>query len=102
MSEQFDDEVFERHAEFCQVFANAKRLKILTLLKEGELTVSEISDRTAIPQPTVSQHLRTMRQQGIVENRDDGSQRYYGITDERIIDGMSIMREVLLDRLEVR
>jgi DNA-binding transcriptional ArsR family regulator len=100
MAEQFDDDVFEHHAEFCKAFANSKRLKILTLLKEGEHTVSEISERTDIPQPTVSQHLRKMRDQGIVEKRDAGSQRYYAITDDRIIEGMSIMREVLLDRID--
>lgn len=100
MSEEFDDAVFERHAEFCHVFANAKRLKILTLLKEGEHTVSDISDHTDVPQPTISQHLRKMRDQGIVEKRDAGSQRYYAITDDRIIDGMSIMREVLLDQID--
>lgn len=100
MSEQFEEGLFERHAEFCQIFANAKRLMILTLLREGECSVSEISDCTDIPQPTVSQHLRKMRDQGIVEKRDVGSQRYYAITDDRIIEGMSIMREVLLDRLD--
>lgn len=100
MKELPEDALFERHAEFCQIFANAKRLKILTLLRDGEQSVSAISDRTDIPQPTVSQHLRKMRDQDIVEKRDTGSYRYYAITDDRIIDGMMIMRDVLVDRLD--
>ena len=56
-----DDTLYERHAEFCKMFSNPKRLRILHLLKDGEYSVSEISEETGIAQPTVSQHLRKMR-----------------------------------------
>jgi DNA-binding transcriptional ArsR family regulator len=93
------DELYERHAEFCKMFSHPKRLRILHLLKDGEQSVSEISDETGISQPTVSQHLRKMRDQGVVTKREAGLNNYYSISDERIIDGMNTMREVLLDRL---
>jgi ArsR family transcriptional regulator len=93
------DELFERHAEFCKMFSNPKRLQILHLLKDGEYSVSEISDETGIAQPTVSQHLRKMRDQGVVTKREAGLNNYYDIADERIVDGMNVMREVLLDQL---
>jgi DNA-binding transcriptional ArsR family regulator len=94
-----DADLFERHAEFCKMFSNPKRLRILHLLKDGEHSVSEISDETGIAQPTVSQHLRKMREQGVVAKRDAGLSNYYSITDDRIVEGMNTMREVLLDRL---
>jgi len=94
-----EDTLFERHAEFCKMFSNPKRLRILHLLGDGEHTVSEISEETDIAQPTVSQHLRKMRDQGVVTKRDAGLNNYYTIADERIIDGMNTMREVLLDQL---
>lgn len=100
MTETGGDDVFKQHAELCKVFANPKRLKILDLLRDGELSVTAISERTDIPQPTVSQHLRRMSDRGVVESRDVGVNSYYAITDSRIIDGMGIMREVLLDQLE--
>lgn len=93
------DELFERHAEFCKMFSNAKRLRILHLLQDGEYTVSDISEETEIAQPTVSQHLRKMRDQGVVTKRDAGLNNYYSIADDRIVDGMNTMREVLLDQL---
>lgn len=99
MSNQSQDALFERHAEMCQVFANPKRLKILNLLKNGKHSVTEISTKTEIPQPTVSQHLRKMRDQGVVTKEDAGMRNYYRIADDRIIEGMETMREVLLDRL---
>lgn len=99
MTQQSTDALFDRHAELCKVFANAKRLKILDLLKAGERSVGEIVDETGISQPTVSQHLRKMRDQGVVTKRDAGVENRYSIADDRIIAGMETMREVLLDRL---
>jgi ArsR family transcriptional regulator len=94
-----EEALFEHHAEFCKMFSNPKRLRILHLLKEGECTVSEISEETGIAQPTVSQHLRKMRDQGVVTKRDAGLNNYYAIADDRIVEAMNTMREVLLDRL---
>jgi len=94
-----EDPLFERHAEFCKMFSNPKRLRILHLLRDGERTVSEISEATGIAQPTVSQHLRKMRDQGVVTKRDAGLNNYYTIADERIVEGMNTMRDVLLDQL---
>ncbi|MEF8907419.1 MAG: metalloregulator ArsR/SmtB family transcription factor [Haloarculaceae archaeon] len=94
-----DDALYERHAEFCKMFSNPKRLRILHLLKDGEYNVGEISDETGIPQPTVSQHLRKMREQGVVSKRGAGLNNYYSVADDRIVDGMNTMREVLLDRM---
>jgi len=94
-----EDPLFERHAEFCKMFSNPKRLRILHLLRDGERTVSEISEATGIAQPTVSQHLRKMRDQGVVTKRDAGLNNYYTIADERIVEGMNTMCAVLLDQL---
>lgn len=99
MTEYRGDRLAKQHAELCKVFANPKRLRILDTLRDGELSVTEISEQTDIPQPTVSQHLRKMRDRGVVKSRDIGVNSYYGVTDSRIIEGMSIMRDVLLDQL---
>lgn len=94
-----DDGLYDRHAEFCKMFSNPKRLQILHLLKQGEYSVSEISEETGIAQPTVSQHLRKMRDQGVVTRREAGVNKYYSIADDRIVEAMDTMREVLLDQL---
>lgn len=99
MADHPSDALFERHAEMCKVFANPKRLKILDLLKDGPYSVGEISEETEIAQPTVSQHLRKMRTQGVVAKRDAGLEHHYYIADDRILDGMETIRQVLLDNL---
>lgn len=91
--------LYEFHAEFCKIFANPNRLKILHILSDGESSVGEISEAADISQPTVSQHLRKMLDRGVVVKEERGLKNYYSISDPRIVEGMSIMKEVLVDRL---
>lgn len=100
MTELPDDELFERHADLCQVLCNAKRQKILYVLKDGEQTVTDLAEITDIPQPTVSQHLRKMRDKGVVTKRSEGTRGYYTIRDERLIEASMTIRQVLLDALD--
>lgn len=96
-----DDSLYERQADLCSVFSNAKRLKLLDLLRKGgEQTVSELQETTDIPQSTVSRHLKLMRDQGVVTKRTDGVHNYYALRDDRVATSMELMRGVLLDRLE--
>jgi len=48
----------------------------------GELTVSELVEKTGIGQPTVSKHLKTLREVNLVAVREDGQKRFYSITAE--------------------
>ena len=100
MIELPDDELFERHADLCQVLCNAKRQKILFVLDEGEQTVTDLAAITDIPQPTVSQHLRKMRDKAVVTKRMEGNRSYYSIRDERLIDASVTIREVMFDAMD--
>ncbi|MFW6385047.1 MAG: ArsR/SmtB family transcription factor [Halodesulfurarchaeum sp.] len=101
MSMLEDQRIYEEQAELCQVFSNANRLIILELLNDGEeRTVTQIEDRTDIPQPTISQHLAVMREKGVVTRRKDGVRSFYSLADDRFKQGMDTMRSVLLDRME--
>lgn len=101
MAELADQHIYEKQAELCKVFSNANRLMILEMLTGGEeYTVSEIEETVEIPQPTISQHLKVMRDQGVVERRKEGVRSFYSISDDRIRDGMETMRAVLNAQLE--
>lgn len=91
--------LYEFHAEFCKIFANPNRLKILHVLSDGERSVGEMSEEIGISQPTVSQHLRKMLDRGVVVREERGMRNFYSISDPRIVEGMAIMKEVLVDRL---
>ena len=59
------------------------RRALLELLRGGELSVRELTDATAVSQPAVSQHLRVLRDAGLVTVRPDGARRLDGLTGLR-------------------
>ncbi len=48
----------------------------------GELTVTQLVERTGVGQPTVSKHLKTLREVGLVSAREEGQKRFYSVTPE--------------------
>ena len=64
-----------------KALADPTRLRILTLLVEGEVCVCEIHDTLRLPQPTVSRHLAYLRRTGLVEARRDATWMHYRLAD---------------------
>lgn len=60
-----------------EVLAEPNRRRILDLLRVAERPVGEFVDELSISQPTVSKHLRILRQAGLVEARTDAQRRIY-------------------------
>ncbi|MEL0200064.1 MAG: metalloregulator ArsR/SmtB family transcription factor [Aquiluna sp.] len=74
-------------ADIFEAIADPTRRKILeTLLSAqvagAELTVGELVQKTGLGQPTVSKHLKTLREVGLVAAREDGQKRFYSVTPE--------------------
>ncbi|PZE74296.1 ArsR family transcriptional regulator [Curtobacterium sp. MCBD17_034] len=75
------------------VIADPTRRRLLaTLLEEygaagsvGELSVGALVTRLGISQPTVSKHLRVLRDAGLVRTRDEGQHRYYRLDPEPLV-----------------
>jgi ArsR family transcriptional regulator, arsenate/arsenite/antimonite-responsive transcriptional repressor len=59
--------------------ADATRLRILSLLKDGEVCVCHIHASLGVPQPTASRHLAYLRRAGLVRARREGSWMHYSI-----------------------
>ncbi len=51
---------------------------------EGEMTVSELVEHTQMGQPTVSKHLKVLREADLVSAREDGQKRFYSVTPEAL------------------
>ncbi|OGS07734.1 MAG: transcriptional regulator [Elusimicrobia bacterium RIFOXYA1_FULL_47_7] len=87
------------HARMCRVFTSAKRLEVLNLLRNRELSVGELMERAGISQANLSQHLGVLRNEGIVQTRRKGVKIYYSLTSPKISEAFDKMREVLLEKL---
>ncbi len=68
-------------AEFLKSLASPHRLRLLCLLVEGEKSVSELIEGSGLPQSSVSQHLKKLKDEGIVDFT-----RNHRILNYRIID----------------
>ena len=60
-----------------RVLANPDRLLLLCQLVTGECCVSDLEERTGIHQPTLSQQLGVLRNEGLVQTRREGKRIYY-------------------------
>lgn len=94
-----DDRIFELHAEVCKTLANPWRLRLIELLRDGELPLKALVEETGIPLANVSQHLNIMKAAGVVEVRREGSRSFYRLANPKILKAFDLMREVLRDRL---
>jgi len=66
-------------AEAFKVFSVETRIKIIELLKETPLTVNAMADALGVTQSAVSQHLRVLKQAGLVADERDGYYIFYSL-----------------------
>jgi ArsR family transcriptional regulator, virulence genes transcriptional regulator len=95
-------EFYELHASMCGVFASPRRLEIIHLLGDKELTVSEIFGSISITKTNLSQHLSIMKDRGIVKTRRQGQHIYYSIANKKILKAYELMSDVLHESLDRR
>jgi ArsR family transcriptional regulator len=80
------DEAIGIIAERFRVLSEPIRLKILQALREGELTVTDLTHEIGISQPNASKHLRILQDAGILRRDQRGNSVYYSIADESIFE----------------
>ena len=93
-------ELYKIHAEMCKVFSNPTRLEVLNLLKNKEISVTELIEKTKLSQANISQHLSIMKSKGIVTSNRKGKNIYYKLTNPKIIKSFNIIKEVLTEKLK--
>ncbi len=85
-------EKIKRAAETFKVLGNQSRIKILLEVAEGEKCVHEIAEDTDQSFSNASHHLKTLRDNGLVDYRKEGRHKYYKIMDDHVL---KILRECL-------
>lgn len=88
-------ELNQLHASVCKGLADPKRLLIINVLRNGEMSVGDICDELDLPQANVSQHLAIMRERGLVQARKDGQFVFYSLTTMKIVEAVDLLRQVM-------
>jgi DNA-binding transcriptional ArsR family regulator len=94
------EEVHNMHAHICSALADPNRILILYTLANGPANVSGLAEEVNLPQPTVSRHLKVLRESGLVESERDGHSVVYELSDGRVIEALDLLRALLADNLE--
>src|SRR6185503_7426879 len=68
------------------IIAEPSRRAILSLLASSERSVGDLEEELRLPQPSVSKHLRVLREAGFVESRVDAQRRLYRIRVEPLME----------------
>ncbi|MGB9724098.1 MAG: ArsR/SmtB family transcription factor [Chloroflexia bacterium] len=100
--ERLEQEIALLHGHICEGLGDPKRVLILYLLDARPRNVGELAEALGIPQPTVSHHLKVLRDRGLILARKEGTAVYYSLADRRIIQALDLMREMLADILTRR
>lgn len=85
------DDVLYENANAIKALADPTRLKILHLLKHGELCVCEIITAMEKPQPTISHHLNILKRAGFLKWRKEGVWIHYSLSNPKITDILDIL-----------
>ena len=102
MGSNLREEIHQLHAQICSGLADPIRILILYSLSEKSCHVNELSKDANLPQPTVSRHLKRLRESGLVVARREGQFIYYQLQDSRVIEALNLLRAVMADNLKKR
>jgi ArsR family transcriptional regulator len=86
-------------ADFFKALAHPLRISILDALREGELTVNEISQHFNVEPANASQQLAVLRNRNIVVTRKDGANVYYSVSDKSIFKLLDAAKEIFNNHL---
>lgn len=71
-------------AELFSALSDPTRLRIISVLLEGEMNVGDIATRLAMTESAVSHQLRGLRQMRLIRSRKEGRQVFYALDDDHV------------------
>ena len=83
-----------------KAIAEPSRRRILTLVRDGELSAGEIAAEFDVSRQAVSQHLGVLKEAGLVDERRNGTRRLYRARPEGLTEVRAFLEEFWDERLE--
>ncbi|MDO7787655.1 ArsR/SmtB family transcription factor [Desulforamulus aquiferis] len=92
------EKISQLKADLFKAIAHPTRIRILELLKDGELCVCDIFEELNVEQANTSQHLAILKKQDILQSRKEGLRVIYSIKYPEIIDILKTADNLLLQQ----
>ena len=93
------DQLYFYHAEMCKVFSHPKRLELINILRDKEMSAGELGGKLGLPAANLSQHLTMMRERHILVSRKEGNVVFYRIANPRLLKAFDLLREILFEQI---
>lgn len=100
MDGKLREEIAQLHAQFCGALADKSRVLLLYAVAEKQRNVNDLAGYVDLPQPTVSRHLKVLRDRGLLVAEREGQCVYYRLSDPRIIDALNTLRVVMTEQIQ--
>ena len=95
-------EIHELHARLCKAIADPKRLLIINQLRDGAMTVGELSEALGITASNCSQHLAILRDRGVVTAERSGTSVRYSLRGMKVLQAVDLLREFMAEEIGTR
>lgn len=92
-------EINQLHAGICSAISEPTRILLLYAIADDPRNVNGLAEALGISQSAASRHLKVLRERGLIQAQKDGTQVIYYLTDDRFIQALDMLREVMLDQL---
>ncbi len=102
MKHALEQEITTLHAQICAGLADPSRILILYELRDGPKNVTELARCLDIPQPTISRHLKVLRERGMVTANRRAQVVEYHLGDRRLTEALDLLRGVMRDLIATR
>jgi ArsR family transcriptional regulator len=86
-------------AELFKALGHPVRIRILELLRDGELSVSELQAQLGVEMSSVSQQLAVLRGRQLVTGRREGTTVFYSVVDPQVFDLLDVARAMFQRQL---
>ncbi len=96
--DDFREDDIESAAALMGMLASEARLQILCRLVDGERSVGDLARLCDIPQPTMSQQLKRLKEAGLVEGRREGQTIYYSVTGREVAAVLEVLHALYCAR----
>ncbi|MCY6370188.1 ArsR/SmtB family transcription factor [Clostridium ganghwense] len=90
----------DMYVKIFKALAHPIRIKIVRSLIPGQLCVCELNENVEFTQSNLSQHLKILRDAGILKSEKDGLKIMYSIKDERVIQLLNIVENMIKDEIK--
>lgn len=94
-----EDSIYVYHAEMCKVFSHPKRLELINILRDKEMSVHYLTQKLGLSQANLSQHLSMMKERHILVSRKEANTVYYRIANPRLLQAFDLLREILFEQI---